>query len=193
MKKVKWLILHIEEIVAGTALSVMLCAIFLNVILRYFFRAPTKWSDELSMICLAYVTFVGAAAAYKRNLHFGIDIFLDKLPLKGRMLVRQITNLVFVVMFGFITYLGFDLTRNAVKVFNFTRWSYKIMDAALPLGFLSMTIYAAHYFVQSFRDPQAYQDRFESVYEEEMVDQDLVKASEELFKRDQSEEGGGAV
>lgn len=190
MKKVKWFILHIEEFVAGVALTIMLCAIFLNVILRYCFHTPTKWSDELSMICLAYVTFVGGAAAYKRNLHFGIDIFLDKLPLKGRMRVRQITNLVFVVMFGFITVLGVDLTRNAVKVFNFTRWSYKIMDAALPLGFLSMTIYAVYFFIQSIRDKKAYQDRFESVYEEELVDEELVKASEKLFQRDEAEKGG---
>ena len=192
MKKLKWLILHIEEIIAGTALAVMMCAIFYNVIMRYCFRSPTKWADELSMICLAWLTFMGAASAYKKNLHFGIDIILDKLPVRGRMLLRQVTNLVFVVLFGFVTYLGFNLYQNAVKVFNYTGWSYKIMDAALPLGFLSMTVYAVYFLAQSFRDKDAYQKRYESSYEEEMVDAELVKASEELFKRDEAEEGGEA-
>lgn len=189
MKKLKWLVLHIEEIIAVTALAIMLCAIFYNVMMRYCFRAPTAWADELSMICLAYVTFVGGAAAYKRNLHFGIDILLDKLPLKLRLIVRQITNLAFVVMFAYVTVLGYDLFHKAVKVFNYTGWSYKIMDAALPLGFLSMTIYSTCFLVQSFRDKDAYLHRYESAYEEENVDEELVRASEEIFSHDRKEGG----
>ena len=189
MKKIKWVILHIEEIIASTALAIMMCAIFFNVIMRYCFRSPTSWTDELAVICLAYVTFVGGAAAYKRNLHFGIDIILDKLPARIRMLVRQITNSIFAVMFIFVTYLGYDLFRNAVKVFNYSGWSYKIMDAALPLGFLSMSIYAVYFFIQSFRDKDAYIKRYENTYEEETVDQNLIEASQEIFSRDRVEKG----
>lgn len=181
MKKLKWLILHIEEIIASTALGIMLCSIFFNVIMRRVFRSPTSWADELSMICLAYVTFVGGAAAYKKNLHFGIDIILDKLPENIRMLVRQVTNFVFIILFAFVTYLGYGFFASAVKVFNYSGWSYKWMDAALPLGFLSMTIYAVYFFIQSFRDKEAYRRRYESSYEEENVDQELVNASREIF------------
>ena len=77
-KELKWLVLHIEEIIACVALGIMLCVIFLNVIMRYVFRDPLNWSDELSMICLAYVTFVGGAAAYKKKIspsHSELGIF----------------------------------------------------------------------------------------------------------------------
>lgn len=165
LKGLKWFVLHIEEIVSVVAISIMLCVVCLNVFARYVFRAPTAWSDEVAIICLAYVTFVGGAAAYKRNLHFGIDILLDKMPETFRMAVRRISNFVFILMFGFCTYLGYQLTINAKKVMNYTGWSYKIMDAALPLGFLSMTIYAIYFFIMSFRDKEAYKKRYESVYE----------------------------
>lgn len=190
MKKLKWLILHIEEIIAGVALAIMMCAIFFNVIMRYCFRAPTAWADELAVICLAYVTFLGGAVAYKKNLHFGIDILLDRMPARMRLLVRQITNLAFVIMFALVTFLGYDLFRSAVKVFNYSGWSYKIMDAALPLGFLSMTVYSTCFLIQSFRDKEAYEKRYENNYEEEMVDEDLVAASKEIFQRGAAEEGG---
>ena len=183
LKGLKWVVLHIEEIIACTALAVMLCAILYNVIMRYMFRAPTKWSDELTMICLAYVTFLGGAAAYKRNLHFGIDILVDKLPLKGRMFIRRLTNFVFIFLFAYTTYLGYNLFSGAVKRFHYSGWSYKIMDIALPLGFLSMTIYAIYFFVMSFTDKKAYQERYESSYEEEMVDEDLIRASAEIFEK----------
>lgn len=193
MKKLKWLVLHIEEIISAAALAVMMCAIFLNVILRYVFRDPTAWADELAVIALAYVTFVGGAAAYKKNLHFGIDVLLDKLPLKVRMAVRQLTNLVFVGLFGFLTVMGYNLFRGSVKIFNYSGWSYKIMDAALPLGFLSMTIYAVYFLIQSFRDKEAYMQRFETKYEEENVDDELVQASKEIFGRDANEAGGNCT
>lgn len=186
----KWFILHIEEIIAVIAISVMLCAIFLNVIMRYVFRDPTAWSDELSMICLAYVTFVGGASAYKRNLHFGIDILVDKLPIKGRMLLRQVINFAFIILFGYVTYLGYNLFAGAVKVMNYTGWSYKIMDAALPLGFLSMTIYAIYFFIQSFTDREAYKNRYEATYEEETVDENLVQKGAEIFRKDEEGRDG---
>ena len=183
LKGLKWFILHIEEVIACIALGIMLCVIFFNVIMRYVFRNPLNWSDELSMICLAYVTFVGGAAAYKKNLHFGIDIILDKLPEKVRMGIRIITNFVFIILFGYTCYLGWVLTKGAVKKFNYSGWSYKIMDLALPLGFLSMAIYAVRFFIMAFKDPKAYKHRYEQTYEEENVDNELIKTSEEMFRK----------
>lgn len=185
----KWVILHVEEIIAVTALAVMTTAIFYNVLMRYLFRNPTAWADELAMICLAYVTFVGGAAAYKRNLHFGIDILLDLMPSKFRTFIRQAVNFAFIILFAYVTYLGYDLYKGAVKIFNYSGWSYKIMDAALPLGFLSMTIYAVYFFIQSFTDKEAFRRRYEQSYEEEAVDGELVRASEEIF-RNHTKEGG---
>lgn len=181
LKNLKWFILHIEEIIAVIALAIMLCAIFYNVVMRYVFNNPSSWSDELTMICLAYVTYLGGASAYKRNLHFGIDILVDKLPLKWRTILRQIVNFAFIILFSYLTVLGYRLFNSAVKVFNYSGWSYKWMDAALPLGFLSMTIYAVYFFIQSFVNKKAYKDRYEKNYEEDNVDQDLIEASKEIF------------
>ena len=187
LKWLKWLVLHIEEVIAVSALAVMLCAIFYNVIMRYMFRKPTVWSDELTMICLAYVTFVGGAAAYKKNLHFGIDILVDRLQIKGKLLLWRVINFVFIFLFGYTTYLGYQLTTNAVKKFHYSGWSYKIMDAALPLGFLSMTIYAIYFFVISFVNKEKYIARYESSYEEDTVDEALVAASAEIFSKTEGE------
>lgn len=180
-KWVKWFALHIEEIIACVALGIMLCVIFFNVVMRYVFRAPLKWSDELSMVCLAYVTFIGGAAAYKKNLHFGIDIILDKLPEKVRTTIRIITNFVFIILFSYTSYLGWMLTIGAKKKFNYSGWSYKIMDIALPLGFLSMAIYAIYFFVLAFRNPKAYKQRYEQIYNDEQ--EEALKISREMFDK----------
>lgn len=163
--KILWKILtNIEDIIASIAIAVMLISICANVMLRYLFRSPTAWADELAIICMAYVTFVGGAAAYKRNLHFGIDILIDRLPAKFQHIFRQVMTGTFMVMFAYLTYLGADFTLSAKKVMVYSGWSYKIIDAALPLGFLSMTIYSLIFFIQSFREPEKFDKRYETTY-----------------------------
>ena len=155
--KLLWkLLTNIEELIASIAVSIMLIVICANVILRYFFRSPTAWADELAIICMAYVTFVGGAAAYKRNLHFGIEIVIDRLPAKIQHIFRQVMTAVFAFMFGYLTYLGADFTLSAKKVMIYSGWSYKILDAALPLGALSMTIYSIYFFIMSIKDPKKF-------------------------------------
>ena len=188
-KGLKWFILHIEEIIAVTALAVMMCAIFFNVIMRYLFRNPTAWADELAMICMAYVTFVGGAVAYKHNLHFGIDFLVDKMPYKVQMAIRRITNFVFIPLFGYTTFLGMRLMLKASKRMIYSGWSYKIIDASLPIGFASMTVYAIIFFVMSFKDKEKYEARFKQTYEEDNVDEELVRASAEMFSKVDAENG----
>jgi TRAP-type C4-dicarboxylate transport system permease small subunit len=167
-KKILWVLANIEEIIATSALAIMLISIFTNVILRYFFRNPTAWADELAIIGMSYVTFIGGAAAYKRNMHFGIDILIDRLPGKGKHILRSLMTLAFIVLFAFMTKLGYDLTIGAKKVMNYSGWSYKYMDAALPLGFLSMTIYSIRYFIMSIFKPAEFDKRYESMYDDEV-------------------------
>lgn len=178
-KALLWVLKNIEEIVSTTALCVMLCAIMFNVILRYFFRTPTAWADELSLIGMAYVTFIGGAAAYKRNLHFGIDILVDRLPVKGKRILRQAMTFAFIILFAVMTYLGIMLTINAKKVMIYSGWSYKIMDAALPLGFASMTIYAIKFFIMSFTDPEAFDHRYETMYADDEPSAEIEEGGEQ--------------
>ena len=57
------------------------------------------------------------------------------------------------------------------------------MDFALPLGFLSMAIYAVRFFIMAFKNPKAYRQRYEQTYEEDNVDDELIRTSEEMFRR----------
>ena len=187
LKYIKWFFLNWEEIVAVIALMVMLCSILFNVIMRYLFRNPTSWADELAMICMAYVTFVGGAVAYKKNLHFGIDFLVDKFPLKVRMFIRRFFNLVYIFLFGYAAILGYRLFSSVAKKMIYSGWSYKIIDASMPLGFLSMTIYSVYFFYLSFKDKKAYEARYEQNYEAENVDMEAVKAGAEIFANDARE------
>ena len=80
----------------------------------------------------------------------------------------------------------------ASKKMIYSGWSYKIIDASLPIGFASMSIYAVYFFIMSFVNKEAYEKRYQQTYEEDNVDEELVKASEEMFDKanKQGAEGG---
>lgn len=166
LKKLIYCITHIEEWISAVGIAIMVCATGYNVFARYVLRSPTSWSDEISIIALAYVTFLGSAAVYKNNGHYGMDFLVERLPDGAKMFVRRAINLVLIVLFAYVTYLGWDFTIHSVKVFQHTRLPYQYMNAALPMGFLSMTIYSVYYFVLSFVWPEKYRARYDNCYDD---------------------------
>lgn len=47
---------------------------------RYVLEAPFVWSEELSLLLMTWITFLGSALLLMRHEHLGIDVFMDKMP-----------------------------------------------------------------------------------------------------------------
>jgi TRAP-type C4-dicarboxylate transport system permease small subunit len=54
--------------------------ILLQVIYRFVLQAPLVWSEELSLFLFQWSVFMGAALAVRQRGHFGLDIFVRRLP-----------------------------------------------------------------------------------------------------------------
>lgn len=59
------------------AVLVMFIAIFSQVVCRYIFHSPLNWAEELTQFLMAWMSFLGAAAAVWTWSHVGIDIVLN--------------------------------------------------------------------------------------------------------------------
>ena len=165
MKKLTWLIANIEEIIAVIATTLMVAVVSVNVIMRYFFNNPMSWASETAVICLIWATFSGAAAAWKKNAHYGMDYLVDHIPEKARQFLRRAIMLLCIVLFIYLGYLSVVFTASVSKVTAFFRLSYRYLDAATVFGFASMAIHSIFYFVQSFTNPDRFEQRFASAYE----------------------------
>ena len=160
-KDLRWLLLNIEEIISTVALTVMLIICSCNVVARYCLKDALSWADEVCVLMLAWTTFVGSAAAYKRNMHFGMDFIVDRLPGGGKKVLRMAINVILLAACGYLTYLSIDFTMKAVKIMPFSRLSYKWIDSSAIVGFASMTIYSLIYLIQGLTNPKKYQERYE--------------------------------
>jgi len=162
--RILYAITHMEEIIAASALSCMAFTACINVFTRYIMNNPLTWAEELECICLVFATFVGGAACYKRNLHYGMDFLVDRLPENGKMFLRKTLLLLFIVLFIYLTGLSYKFALSASKTTTFFRIKYKYIDFAAVLGFGSMAFYSLRYFIQSFTDPQKFAARYASAY-----------------------------
>lgn len=52
----------------------MVAITLLQVVLRYAFNAPLRWSEELARYVFVWISFLGLYLAYRRGAHLGLDL-----------------------------------------------------------------------------------------------------------------------
>jgi TRAP-type C4-dicarboxylate transport system permease small subunit len=129
---------------AALLLGAMALHISYDVVLRYFFNAPTSWSNDLSEYSLVWATFLAAPWLVRRGGHVRIDILCERLsPGAGRILAAAVAALAAGVcaigawQTGLETW---DYYRRGImlaKVWAVPQW---LPYAAMPIGFALMSV-----------------------------------------------------
>ena len=148
----KWFIINLPEVIAGVAVVFAVSLTSVNTFTRYFLHFTINGTDEYVCIAFAWLIFLGAAAGYRRNMHYGIDLLVNRLPQKGRALCSLIARAMTVLIFLVLTYLSYVLYANVgTKILPATRISYRVVDASMLMGFALMAIYSIIFLVQDIR------------------------------------------
>jgi TRAP-type C4-dicarboxylate transport system permease small subunit len=74
-------------LVGGTALVLISAIIPWAVFTRYVLNSAASWPEPTAVLLTIVLTFIGAAAGYRLNLHMNISYFADKLPPLPRRLL----------------------------------------------------------------------------------------------------------
>ncbi|HMB09172.1 TRAP transporter small permease [Saliniramus sp.] len=96
----------IEEALGAAAMALICLISFGNVLARYFTNISFAFTEEFSVVLLAFMTFVGASAAFASNEHIRITFFLQRMPRSLRWLCELVTVIVTTIMFSMIVYYG---------------------------------------------------------------------------------------
>lgn len=98
----------LEYLCAGL-LIVIVAVIFTNVVGRYFFHAPLRWSDELAQFMFLWLAYLGALAALMGGRHYSFPNLIDLLPARLRLAVKTLSDLLVLVMLGVLVWGGMRL------------------------------------------------------------------------------------
>lgn len=87
-----------NEIIAKSAswlIILLLITIGYEVVARYVFNSPTIWSYEMTYFISSLLVMMGMAYTLKIKGHVGIDILIDKFPVKVKAILFVIFSLLF--------------------------------------------------------------------------------------------------
>lgn len=100
---VKKILNNFEELLASMFLMGTTVLVVANIISRYFLKTGIFWSEEVATGFFVWSVFIGAAAAFKKGQHIGIDIIVSKLNGRNRAIANVLIDVVVLIVIGFIT------------------------------------------------------------------------------------------
>jgi len=101
--------LRIEDVAGVVVLVGILVAMSLGVFYRYVLNDSLTWPEEAARYGLAYVTFLGLIAAFRRGSHIRIDAVDHVIPDRLRRWVDEFNRILLFAFFVTMTILGYDL------------------------------------------------------------------------------------
>lgn len=106
---VKWLLV--------VMLLVMTLVLFAQIVFRYFFEMPLVWSEEMALVLMLWITFLGAALLLESKEHISIDFLVEMMsPTSQRALVilAAVLLLVFNVALTYGAFLVVQATASSI-------------------------------------------------------------------------------
>ena len=123
-------------IVGCTALVLISAVIPWAVFTRYVLNSAASWPEPLAILLTIVLTFIGAAAGYRLNLHMNISYFADKLPQPWRRLLDLFVQLLMALIALFMVVWGERLVEvtwhNSIA--DFPSLSVGVTYLPIPIG-----------------------------------------------------------
>ena len=122
--------------VGGACLVVITLIIPYGVFTRYVLNSASSWPEPLAVLLTIVLTFIGAAAAYRLNLHMNVGYFADQLPTPYRKLLDLLVQLLMALIALFMIVWGESLVEvtwyNTIADFPFL--SVGVTYLPIPIG-----------------------------------------------------------
>ena len=113
-------------------LMLMVIAVSLQVLFRFFLDQPLAWTEELARYLLIWITFLGSAYAMSIRAHIGTEYILKYLsPFMGKVLL-VIAAILSILFFGVMVQQGYLLSARSMTQFSPT--------LLLPMGYIYSVI-----------------------------------------------------
>lgn len=139
----------ISRYIVSVAIGMMLLATILQVIFRYILNAALTWPEELTVFLMSWTIFVGASVATREVSHIQVEIFVNLLRGRTKVIINLFAKLVVVVFLFFflvsswhVAILSAEFKSDALRISMF--WS----RLSLPVGGMLMLVQLVNLIIQ---------------------------------------------
>jgi len=134
-------------------LAVLICNVLLGVVSRFVFKAQVEWTYELACYLLIWIGIVGAAAAFAKKKHLGLDALVTFFPEASRRKAAIISDTVCLLFTAIVfIYGGIIVTIQAFQIYRISP-ALQLPDGyvflALPVAGFLMAVFQIESLIQS--------------------------------------------
>lgn len=144
-----------EKYLLGYLLFQMLAVVFSATFFRYTALYSMFWGDEVARYTMIWLVAIGSGIGSYYGLHFNIDYFVTKLPLKLQKVCLCIQMIIIYVFCLFVMYYGVYLVKQQFK-FGQISPALKIpmwfMYSAIPVLAAMVLLHYTGYSINLFKD-----------------------------------------
>ncbi|MEP2717098.1 TRAP transporter small permease [Pseudophaeobacter sp.] len=116
---------------ASIALVILVATFGWLVFGRYVLNATPTWVEQLALLLVCYITYLGAAAGIHENTHLGVTLFRDALGARISSVLKLVIDIV-LAAFGLIMVIA------CIELFNFG-WSTMLPMLDIPESFRTLS------------------------------------------------------
>ena len=131
----------IEDTVTIAGLGIMTALVIVQIIARFVFNAPLKWSEEVARFIFLWVVFIGVSYATRERLHIRLTLLYERFPPKVQTILEIAYNIGIIVLLVLLIEKSIPVlvrqNRLPMPATQILPMSYVFI--AIPIGF-SMTI-----------------------------------------------------
>lgn len=122
--------------------GLLTASVFLQVLIRFVFKYPLPWTEEVSRIAFVYSIFVGAAIAVREKTHLNADFVLVVLPRHVARAVKLLGTLLVAVFLVVMTWQGMVFVRaTGVQVTPVMQVPFRYLYLIIPSSGGLMLLY----------------------------------------------------
>jgi len=145
---------RVLEAMLCVALAVMVAVVFANVFCRFILHFSLSWGDELALVLMVWLTFLGAALAVRDESHYAFDYLLRSLPGRARRPFAIFSQLIALAAIVCLLYWSTEVTLSIRRwVMPAMGFSRSLVYGACPVGCLFMLAYALRTLAHEIRGP----------------------------------------
>ena len=130
--------------VAGVFAGIIMTAVvFISTLMRYVLNMPLHFSNELAGLLFLSITFLTIPHVLNTDRHIGIDLVVNRLPVRFQGFVGSLASLILVIFSAIFVYQAWDFTAFSwtidarSDISGLLLWPWMLL---MPLGFMMCII-----------------------------------------------------
>jgi TRAP-type C4-dicarboxylate transport system permease small subunit len=131
------------QIMSAICLLASIVLNFANVIGRYFFERAIIWAEETMLYLMIACVFFGAAAITLRGAHIRMDLAVQLMPPRMRIVLDVVAQITFIVTASVLIWLAYPVIAQLVafgQVSEALRLPIAIPHSVIPIGLFIMIL-----------------------------------------------------